>query len=312
MDEVLTVPRRGSINVHASLLPELRGAAPINWAIIRGHSHSGVTIMRMVRELDAGPILYRVATPLPEDITAGELYAMLSEMGATALVEALAQMEADAIEEAEQVHDRATYAPKLGRADARIDWALDAVSLDRWIRGCDPWPAAWSELDGLQVQLFAPRHRRSRVETASRNRAGSGSPTGCAYRYRRRNPVGRRGEAGGPRPDDHGSLGRRAGSAGGRPISVIVPRLHVICPDSELERVDAVGRLTSLLEAGGGSVAVHLRPRSVPPARCLAVARELVPRADVTGGWIVVNGRTDIARVAGAHAVQLGPRFATD
>ena len=87
---------------------------------------------------------------------------------------------------------------------------------------------------------------------------------------------------------------------------MIVPRLHVICPDSELERVDAVGRLTSLLEAGGGSVAVHLRPRSVPPARCLAVARELVPRADATGGWIVVNGRTDIARVAGAHAVQLG------
>ncbi len=157
VDEVLAVPRHGSINVHASLLPELRGAAPVNWAVIRGHSHSGVTIMRMVRELDAGPILYRVATPLPDDITAGELYAMLSEMGAVALIEALAQMEGDAIEEAEQAHDRATFAPKLGRADARIDWALDAVSLDRWIRGCDPWPAAWSELDGLPVQMFASR-----------------------------------------------------------------------------------------------------------------------------------------------------------
>ncbi len=157
VDEVLAVPRHGSINVHASLLPELRGAAPVNWAVIRGHSHSGVTIMRMVRELDAGPILYRVATPLPDDITAGELYAMLSEMGAVALIEALAQMEGGAIEEAEQAHDRATFAPKLGRADARIDWALDAVSLDRWIRGCDPWPAAWSELDGLPVQMFASR-----------------------------------------------------------------------------------------------------------------------------------------------------------
>jgi len=155
VDEVLAVPRHGSINVHASLLPELRGAAPVNWAVIRGHSHSGVTIMRMVREFDAGPILYRVATPLPDDITAGELYAMLSEMGAVALIEALAQMEGDAIEEAEQAHDRATFAPKLGRADARINWALDAVSLDRWIRGCDPWPAAWSELDGLPVQMFA-------------------------------------------------------------------------------------------------------------------------------------------------------------
>lgn len=160
-DEVLAVPRLGSINVHASLLPELRGAAPVNWAIIRGHSHSGVTIMRMVGELDAGPILYRVATPLPDDIRAGELYAMLSEMGAIGLIEALAQMEAGAITEAEQIHDRATYAPKLGRADARIDWTLDAVSLDRWIRGCDPWPAAWSELNGAPVQMFAPRTEAS-------------------------------------------------------------------------------------------------------------------------------------------------------
>ncbi|MEJ2482665.1 MAG: formyltransferase family protein [Gemmatimonadota bacterium] len=77
-DEVLAVARLGSINVHASLLPALRGAAPVNWAIIRGHSHSGVTIMRMVRDLDAGPILYRVATPLSDDISAGELYLMLS------------------------------------------------------------------------------------------------------------------------------------------------------------------------------------------------------------------------------------------
>ena len=155
-DAVLAVPRHGSVNVHASLLPVLRGAAPVNWAIILGHSHSGVTIMRMVRELDAGPILYRVATPLPEDITAGELYLMLGEMGATALIEALAQLEAGVLEEAEQEHDRATFAPKLSREDARMNWALDAPALARWIRGCDPWPAAWSELEGKTVQLFRP------------------------------------------------------------------------------------------------------------------------------------------------------------
>ena len=160
-DEVLSVPHLGSINVQASLLPELRGAAPVNWAIIRGHTHSGVTIMRMVRELDAGPILHRVAGELPDDIRAGELYEMLSEMGAIGLIEALAQMEADAIQEAEQDHDRATYAPKLSRADARIDWSLDSVRLDRWIRGCDPWPAAWSELLGVPVQFFAPRIQES-------------------------------------------------------------------------------------------------------------------------------------------------------
>lgn len=79
-----------------------------------------------------------------------------------------------------------------------------------------------------------------------------------------------------------------------------------MCPDAELERVDALGRISSLLEAGGNSVAAHLRPRSVPPVRCLELAQKLVSRAAATGGWVVVNGRTDIARVAGAHAVQLG------
>jgi methionyl-tRNA formyltransferase len=154
--EVLDLPRRGSVNVHASLLPELRGAAPVNWAIIRGHPRTGVTIMRMVRELDAGPMLYRVAVELPPDVTAGELYEMLSEIGATALVEALAQMEAEALREEPQDHDRATYAPKMGRDTARLDWRLPASELERWIRGCDPWPAAWTELEGAPVQVFGP------------------------------------------------------------------------------------------------------------------------------------------------------------
>jgi methionyl-tRNA formyltransferase len=153
-EEVLAVPRLGSINVHASLLPELRGAAPVNWAIIRGHAHSGVAIMRMVRDLDAGPVLYRVAVQLPPDISAGELYEMLSETGATALVEALAQIEAGTLHEEPQAQERATYAPKLSRADARLDWALAAPELDRWIRGCDPWPGAWSELGGSPIQFF--------------------------------------------------------------------------------------------------------------------------------------------------------------
>ena len=161
-EEVLELPGRGSVNVHASLLPELRGAAPVNWAIIRGHEHSGVTIMRMVRELDAGPVLYRVAVELDPDLTAGELYEMLSEIGATALVEALAQMEAGSLSEEPQVHEHATYAPKMSRAAARLDWRLPAAELDRWIRGCDPWPGAWTTHEDRSIQVFHPEIEPSR------------------------------------------------------------------------------------------------------------------------------------------------------
>lgn len=154
--ELIDLPRLGSVNVHASLLPELRGAGPVNWAIIRGHDRSGVTVMRIVKKLDAGPVLYRVESRFPRDVTAGELSDQLSEMGATALVEALAQMEAGTLPETDQDDERATYAPKLDRDTARVDWALPAGEIDRWIRGCDPWPAAWTMLDGSPVQLFSP------------------------------------------------------------------------------------------------------------------------------------------------------------
>jgi methionyl-tRNA formyltransferase len=112
--------------------------------------------MRIVPELDAGPILYRVESRFPPDITAGELSERLSEMGAAALVEALAQMESGTLPEVDQDDARATYAPKLDRDTARLDWTLGAVELDRWIRGCDPWPGAWTTRNGEPVQLFAP------------------------------------------------------------------------------------------------------------------------------------------------------------
>ena len=163
-EEIVDLPQRGSINVHASLLPKLRGAGPVNWAIIRGRENTGITIMRIVPELDAGPILYRVETRFQAEITAGELAERLAEVGATALVEALAQMEAGELPEIDQDHDNATYAPKLSRDTARLDWSLDAEELGRWIRGCDPWPAAWTMLDGSQVQLFGPMPRDEPVE----------------------------------------------------------------------------------------------------------------------------------------------------
>ncbi len=154
--EILDLPELGSINVHASLLPELRGAAPINWAIIRGHARSGVTIMRMVLELDAGPMLAQRATPIGPLTTAGALYRELAELGGPLLAGALRDLGEGGVVEREQDHGRATYAPKLDRDAARIDWSREAGETDRWIRGCDPWPAAWTELGDETVQCFAP------------------------------------------------------------------------------------------------------------------------------------------------------------
>jgi methionyl-tRNA formyltransferase len=156
VDEVLALPARGSINVHASLLPELRGAAPINWALIRGYELTGVTIMRMVREMDAGPILHRVAEPIGPDTTAGELSDRLSTLGAEALSATLDRLQGGEVTEEEQDHERATYAPKMNRELARIDWSLPASEIGCWMRGCDPWPAAWTELEGAVVQMFGP------------------------------------------------------------------------------------------------------------------------------------------------------------
>lgn len=155
--EVLAVPRLGSVNIHASLLPELRGAAPIQWAIVRGHSVSGVTIMRMEAGLDSGPILHTVEEPIEPGESASELGARLAEIGAEALVEALAVMEEGAIREQPQDHERATYAPKVDRETARLDWSLPADEVALWIRGMDDVPGAWSPLGTKgAVKLFRP------------------------------------------------------------------------------------------------------------------------------------------------------------
>jgi methionyl-tRNA formyltransferase len=156
--EVLELPPRGSVNIHASLLPELRGAAPIHWAIIRGYDMTGVTLMRMEAGLDSGPILLQVREPIRADEAEYELALRLSEIGAVALVETLALMDHGAIEERPQDHTRATYAPKLDRETARLDWTLPAMEVARWIRGLDAVPGAWSPLgDAGPVKLFRPR-----------------------------------------------------------------------------------------------------------------------------------------------------------
>ena len=154
--EVMDVPPMGSLNLHASLLPALRGAAPINWSIVRGGTVTGVTVMRMVEKMDAGPILFQTEEPIDPSETASELTTRLSEIGAAALVEALALLEAGVVEEEEQEESAATYAPKVDRETARIDWTASCSDVANLIRGMDAVPGAWSELGGGPVKLFRP------------------------------------------------------------------------------------------------------------------------------------------------------------
>jgi methionyl-tRNA formyltransferase len=152
--EVLDLPPRGLINVHASLLPRFRGAAPIQHAILAGDRETGISIMRMEEGLDTGPVLHRVATPVAEDETAGMLSRRLAGLGAGALVEAISLIGAGLDRPQPQNDGAATYAPKVGRELARLDWSRDPQTLERQVRAFDPAPGAWTALDSAPVKLF--------------------------------------------------------------------------------------------------------------------------------------------------------------
>ena len=195
--EVLSVPRLGSLNIHGSLLPELRGAAPVQWAVIRGFDLTGVTIMRMDAGLDSGPMLLKVEEPILPEESGSELAARLAEIGAEALVEALALMEAGQLVEEPQDHAKATYAPKLDRETARLDWSLPAIEVARWIRGLDDVPGAWSPLGARgPVKLFRPRVEAGRGAPGTVLEAGEEGvliATGeSAVRVREVQPPGKR------------------------------------------------------------------------------------------------------------------------
>ncbi|MEO7454866.1 MAG: methionyl-tRNA formyltransferase [Gemmatimonadaceae bacterium] len=154
---VIDLPRLGTLNIHASLLPALRGAAPIQAAIRDGLGETGVTIMQMVPQLDAGPILHTARTPILEDESALELSLRLSEIGANALIEALALIELGAVTPEIQDDARATYAPKLTRESAKVNWSDSAHDVARHIRAYDPKPGAWSSVNATDVKLFGAR-----------------------------------------------------------------------------------------------------------------------------------------------------------
>lgn len=155
--ELIDLPKRGTLNIHASLLPAFRGAAPIQASILAGLSETGVSIMRMVPKLDAGPVVHQLATPVADDETGGELTLRLSELGALALVEALALMEVGAATERAQDDAQATYAGKIDRDTTRIDWTRPAVEVARVIRAFDPKPGAWTTHRNADLKLFGGR-----------------------------------------------------------------------------------------------------------------------------------------------------------
>ena len=151
---VLGFPPLGCINVHASLLPKYRGAAPINWAVINGERESGVTIMYMEKGLDTGDMLLAVRTPIADDDTAGTLHDRLAALGADALVHALALLEAGRITPVKQDDSLHTYAPMLSRDDCRLDFRQSAKQVRDRIRGLAPFPGAFMTLDGRQIKVY--------------------------------------------------------------------------------------------------------------------------------------------------------------
>ena len=154
---ILAIPPQGMVNVHASLLPKLRGPAPVQWAILNGEETTGVSIMQLEPGLDSGPVLHRIETELAADATGGELLMELAELGAAALVEALTMLAGGAANPEPQDHSLATYAPKIDRRVTHIDWDRDAATVARTIRAFDPEPGAWTSLGDSEIKLFGAR-----------------------------------------------------------------------------------------------------------------------------------------------------------
>ncbi len=154
---ILDIPRLGSWNVHGSLLPALRGAAPIQWSIIHQHTVTGVSIMRMEAGLDTGPVAARMDEPIRDDDTAGALAVRLATLGARLLGETLPRIADGSVRLEPQDPALATIAPLLTKQDGRLDFAMSAAAVCARARGVDPWPGATAELAGNPVKLFVPK-----------------------------------------------------------------------------------------------------------------------------------------------------------
>ena len=165
-DALLAIPPMGMINVHASLLPAYRGAAPVHRAVIDGVAATGVTIMRVVRELDAGPMLARVTRPIATDETSVDVERGLARLGAGLLLEVIEQLATGTATEEPQDDSAATYAAKITREEGTLDWALPAAAIHDRVRGLQPWPLVSARLDGHRYLLRRTAHDAQPVAAA--------------------------------------------------------------------------------------------------------------------------------------------------
>lgn len=164
-EDILNTPKLGSINVHSSLLPKYRGAAPINWAVLNGETETGVTIMYMAKELDAGDIILQKSTRIGETEDAQALTVRLAELGAEALSETVAALAAGTATRTAQDHTQHTYAPMLGKELSPVDWTRSAHAISCQVRGLLPWPCASTDvISGEEMKLYAVRETGETVE----------------------------------------------------------------------------------------------------------------------------------------------------
>ncbi len=153
--KLLDIPRWGVINVHGSLLPSLRGAAPIQWTILNDESKTGLTVMQMDEGMDTGPIVFQEEVPVLKDETAGQLHDRLAVMAGDLMAKSLERMSGNIVQATPQDHSKATYAPKIGKELSLVDWKEEAARVSARIRGMDPKPGAYTRWEGNEIKVFA-------------------------------------------------------------------------------------------------------------------------------------------------------------
>lgn len=175
---VLDAPAQGCLNIHASLLPRWRGAAPIHRAIMAGDHETGICIMQMEAGLDTGPVLLREPLPITPEDTTGALHDRLSQIGAALIVQALGRL--DTLTPVPQSEDGVTYAAKIDKGEARVDWNQSVEVVDRHIRGLSPFPGAWTEIDGARVKLLQSRLAQGQGAPGEVLQAGDALVVACS------------------------------------------------------------------------------------------------------------------------------------